>query len=351
MPLYSFEGLVPRISESAYIAPTAVIIGDVIIGKRCYVGFGVTLRGDWGTIDIGDETAVEEDVFVHARPKDVTRIGNSVTLGHGCIIHNATIEDGATIGMNAVVSDFSTVGARSIVGEMSLVRRSQTIPPGKIVLGSPAKEVGDVDDDRLEKHRRAKDLYANLADRCNRGAIARIPEPWAAEGGVTMAPIGVIRTPFVEAKGTPIQGALGDRKQGDVALFPWFREGLKDLDGMSHVVLIYAFDRADPAKLSVTPYLDNQERGIFATRSPTRPNPIGMTVVRLDEVDDATLRVTGVDMLDETPLLDIKPYVPAFDNYDEVKTGWFSKHLGGIKREETEVLADDRFHRQSKAKS
>jgi phenylacetic acid degradation protein len=148
MPIYSFEGRQPRIADSAYVSPTAQIIGHVVIGARCYVGHGAILRGDYGSIEIGDETAIEEGVIIHARPDDWTRIGKRVTLGHGAMVHNAVIRDGAVIGMRAVVSDFSEVGEGAIVGEMSLVKNKQTVPARKVAVGVPVTVIGDVS----EKH-------------------------------------------------------------------------------------------------------------------------------------------------------------------------------------------------------
>ena len=161
-----------------------------------------------------------------------------------------------------------------------------------------------------------------------------------------MFPIGTINTPFARAEGTPIQGALSDGVEGEVVLNAAFEAGLDDLTGFSHLVLIYLFDRMDGFELKVKPYLDDQKRGIFATRSPKRPNPIGMTVVRLLNVDGCRLKVSGVDMLDGTPLLDIKPSVPLFDNHEAYRCGWFEPHIERLKKERYVPVADDRFHKK-----
>jgi len=174
MTIYSFEGAQPDIATSAYVSPTAQVIGHVTIGERCYVGHGAILRGDYGSIEIGDETAVEEAVIVHARPADWTRIGKRVTIGHGAMIHNATIRDGAVIGMRAVVSDFSEVGEGAIIGEMGLVRNGQQVPPRKVALGVPVKIVGDVDERHGDMTRWAKELYVDLAARYLAGAMVAI---------------------------------------------------------------------------------------------------------------------------------------------------------------------------------
>jgi carbonic anhydrase/acetyltransferase-like protein (isoleucine patch superfamily) len=141
------------------------------------VGHGAILRGDYGAIEVGDETAIEEGVIVHARPDDRTRIGSRVTLGHGAMVHNATIEDGAVIGMRAVVSDFSVVGEGAIVGEMGLVRNSQKIPPRKVAVGVPVKVISDVDERHSMMTKTAKALYVEMARRYKEGGLVEIEPP------------------------------------------------------------------------------------------------------------------------------------------------------------------------------
>jgi tRNA-Thr(GGU) m(6)t(6)A37 methyltransferase TsaA len=138
-------------------------------------------------------------------------------------------------------------------------------------------------------------------------------------------PIGIIHTPFQEAAGTPIQTSRARGARGTVHVFEKYRAGLKDLEGFDRVWLIYRFHRMAKVRLTVVPYLDTEERGIFATRAPVRPNAIGISAVRLLRVKGATLEVADVDMLDGTPLLDIKPYVPEFDRHAVKKTGWFGR--------------------------
>jgi tRNA-Thr(GGU) m(6)t(6)A37 methyltransferase TsaA len=142
---------------------------------------------------------------------------------------------------------------------------------------------------------------------------------------LTCRPIGVIHTPYREPRGTPIQptGALG--VEGTVEVFPEYAQGLKDLDGFSHVILLYHFHLSGGCSLTVRPYMDKEVRGVFATRFPGRPNPIGLSVVRLKGVDGRVLRITDVDIVDGTPLLDIKPYVPAFDHREDVSIGWLTE--------------------------
>ena len=124
-----------------------------------------------------------------------------------------------------------------------------------------------------------------------------------------MRPIGEIHTPFIDKRDTPIQ-ASRSAATGQVEVYPAYVNGLRDLDGFSHIILLYAFHRSADYALSVTPFLDDRERGLFATRYPARPNPIGLSIVRLLAVHDHLLDIEGADMLDGTPLLDIKPYVP-----------------------------------------
>jgi len=138
-----------------------------------------------------------------------------------------------------------------------------------------------------------------------------------------LRPIGEIHTPFSDKRDTPIQ-ASRSAATGQVEVYPAYVDGLRDLDGFSHIILIYAFHRSDDYALSVTPFLDDQERGLFATRYPERPNPIGLSIVRLLTVHDNLIDIEGADMLDGTPLLDIKPYVPEFDVRTDVRTGWYA---------------------------
>ena len=154
-----------------------------------------------------------------------------------------------------------------------------------------------------------------------------------------ISPIGVIQTPFEKPAGTPIQPPGAEGIRGRVEVYPPYRDGLADVEGFSHIYLIYWFHRAGAATLRVTPFLDAQQRGVFATRSPARPNPIGLSVVRLLRVEDGFLAVEGVDMLDGTPLLDIKPYVPSFDHRPEARTGWLEQNH----HRAAEVRADGRF--------
>lgn len=152
-------------------------------------------------------------------------------------------------------------------------------------------------------------------------------------------PIGVIHTPFTEREGMPIQPAGAVGVKGTVELFEDFHPGLKDLDGFSHIILLYHFHRSHSFNLHLVPFMDSELRGLFATRAPKRPNAIGLSVVQLDRIKDGVLHIQNVDILDGTPLLDIKPYVPEFDAQVEVRTGWLEKAREIVSRRKS----DDRF--------
>jgi len=156
-------------------------------------------------------------------------------------------------------------------------------------------------------------------------------------------PIGMIRTPFVERSGTPIQPVSSADSVGRIELKPDYLEGLRDLEGFSHIILLYHFHRSIGFNLSVVPFLDNEPRGLFSTRAPKRPNAIGLSIVRLISVENTTLHIRDVDMLDNTPLLDIKPYVPQLNPTGVESIGWFTKALDRI----SQTRADERFGGQN----
>lgn len=139
---------------------------------------------------------------------------------------------------------------------------------------------------------------------------------------ITYKPIGTIYSEHQEAKKTPIQPIYAEQCKGRVEVLPEFAEGLSDLDAFSHIYLIYHLDRAGEPALKVKPFLQDVERGIFSTRFPRRPNAIGMSIVRLVSVDGNVLEVEGIDVLDGTPLLDIKPYTTRFDHIATDRNGW-----------------------------
>ncbi|MEJ2635591.1 MAG: tRNA (N6-threonylcarbamoyladenosine(37)-N6)-methyltransferase TrmO, partial [Calditrichia bacterium] len=155
-------------------------------------------------------------------------------------------------------------------------------------------------------------------------------------------PIGIINTPFKEPAGTPIQPAAGKGVKGTVFVFPEYREGLRDLEGFSHIILLYHFHMNHKEMLMVTPYLDSRLRGVFATRAPVRPNHIGLSVVRLMAIEEGVLHIQDLDMVDGTPLLDIKPYVPEFDHRGNIRIGWLEKNVPRL----PDTKSDDRFKKE-----
>jgi len=144
---------------------------------------------------------------------------------------------------------------------------------------------------------------------------------------VVFNPIGSISTPYKHQSKIPIQARFGDNVEGTCVLLSKYEEGLRDLDGFSHAILIYHFHKARETKLFGKPFLEDSSHGIFAIRSPNRPNKVGFSVVKIKHIVKNKLVFTGVDMLDETPLLDIKPYVQYFDSRENVNSGWVDKHF------------------------
>jgi tRNA-Thr(GGU) m(6)t(6)A37 methyltransferase TsaA len=142
---------------------------------------------------------------------------------------------------------------------------------------------------------------------------------------IEYTPIGKVRTPFKDLKGIPNQPSNSKGVNGIVEVYSDFQEGLRDLDGFSHIILLCHFHKISEYKLTVTPSEETVVRGLFATRSPRRPNPIGLSVVQLDHVQDNQLMISDLDILDGTPVIDIKPYFREFDSSKEIKTGWMLK--------------------------
>jgi tRNA-Thr(GGU) m(6)t(6)A37 methyltransferase TsaA len=147
---------------------------------------------------------------------------------------------------------------------------------------------------------------------------------------ICLHPIGEIRTPFQNLEDMPIQPAGATLTKGRVIVAPEFSDGLEDIEGFSHLILIYQFHRSRGFQLKVKPFLDDRQRGLFATRAPRRPNPIGFSVVALLRREGNVLHVRGIDVVDRTPLLDIKPYVPGFDAPQAVRVGWLEGKTGDL---------------------
>jgi len=152
-------------------------------------------------------------------------------------------------------------------------------------------------------------------------------------------PIGIIYSPFTELSGMPIQPAGAAGVEGTVEVFPEYNDGLKDLEGFSHVIMLYHFHQSKGFNLHVVPFMDSIPRGVFATRAPKRPNPIGLSVIKLQKIQGNILYVENVDIVDGTPLLDIKPYVPEFDKQTEVRVGWLEE----ARKEVSKRKSDRRF--------
>lgn len=163
--LYEFDGKRPRAGNTSYVSDIARVIGDVVIGDRCYIGHGAILRGDYGRIEIGDGTAVEEGVIIHAPPNDTCSIGKKVTLGHGAIVHGRRIGDYAVIGMGAVISIRAEVGEWTIVGEGGVVKLQQVIPSRVVAVGNPVKIIRNIAERDMEFWSRGKQIYIDLAEK------------------------------------------------------------------------------------------------------------------------------------------------------------------------------------------
>lgn len=142
---------------------------------------------------------------------------------------------------------------------------------------------------------------------------------------IVVHPIGIVHSPYMDSKGTPIQGVFADRQEAWVELQEKYVPGLKDLDGFSHAILLYHFHKSDREEIRGKPYLENEEHGIFAIRSPHRPNHLGLSVVKIARIEGGRLYFTEVDVLDGTPVLDIKPYVKQFDCRGDATSGWIEK--------------------------
>ncbi len=183
--LYAFDGKKPVAGSGTYVSETAIVIGDVRMGNDCYIGHGAILRGDYGTIEVGDGTAVEEGVIVHAPPGDSCIIGKMVTVGHGAIVHAKAIGDRVTIGMGAILSIRSEVGSGSIVGEGTIVKQMQKIPGSIVAAGNPARKIRETTQKEKEHQDWAVQLYIDLAHKyLEQGMkmIATIPAPEHEKG-------------------------------------------------------------------------------------------------------------------------------------------------------------------------
>lgn len=169
----------------------------------------------------------------------------------------------------------------------------------------------------------------------NSGQNARVH----SEMKIEYTPIGLIRTPFKDVKSMPIQPPAAKNVKGWVEVWPEYSAGLKDLEGFSHIILLYHFHLSKGFSLQVKPFLDDCLRGVFATRAPKRPNPIGLSVVRLLHITGNIIWIEGVDIVDQTPLLDIKPFIPEFDAPRAGRIGWLTGRVGRVYK----THSDSRF--------
>lgn len=160
--IYAFKGFIPVVDPTSFVHPQAVVTGNVIIGKHCYIGPGAALRGDWGGIVLADGCNVQENCTIHMFPGVTVRLEAGAHIGHGAIIHGATIGANAMVGMNAVVMDDVQVGAGSIIGALSFVKAATVLPPRSLVVGNPARIIGEVSDDMLDWKTKGTRLYQLL---------------------------------------------------------------------------------------------------------------------------------------------------------------------------------------------
>jgi carbonic anhydrase/acetyltransferase-like protein (isoleucine patch superfamily) len=177
MATYSFEGFIPVVDPSSYIHDTASVIGDVIIGKNCYVGPGAVIRGDWGRIIIEDGCNVQENCVVHMFPgKDIT-FESGAHIGHGAVVHGATLKSNCLIGMNAVVMDGAIVGKNSIVGALSFVKAEEIIPDNHLYAGNPGRIIKEISADMIAWKTEGTALYQSLPALCHASLLPVAPLP------------------------------------------------------------------------------------------------------------------------------------------------------------------------------
>ena len=154
---------------------------------------------------------------------------------------------------------------------------------------------------------------------------------------IKYSPIGIIHSPFKEIEGMPIQPCAAKGVRGSVEIKHEYVNGLNDINGFSHIILLYHFHISKGYLLEIVPFLDDRPKGVFATRAPKRPNPIGLSIVKLIKVEDNILHIEDVDIIDNTPLLDIKPYVSVFDAPDQAEMGWYSKAKYNVRNKKSDL--------------
>ncbi len=171
MPIYEFEGKRPRIDATAFIYPEASIIGDVVIGKGCYIGPGARLRGDWGTIVVEPYSNVQENCVIHSAPDITTMLAERSHIGHGAILHGPVLEEHVVVGMGSIIMDDVKIGAGSCIGAGALVTAKTIVPPGRLFIGVPARDAGEIDLEMEKYLEYATRVYIELPPRCLKGLV------------------------------------------------------------------------------------------------------------------------------------------------------------------------------------
>ena len=171
MPIYAFENKKPRIDDSAFIHPQAVIIGDVTIGPRCFIGPGAVLRGDFGAIEVGANTSIQDNAVVHVNENTLAKIGQGCIIAHSAILHHPSIGAGVMVGMNSVILHASEIGDECMVASLSLLREGSVFPPRKLIAGNPARAVKDLGPGMIDRVKRGAHLYAQLSERYQKGLV------------------------------------------------------------------------------------------------------------------------------------------------------------------------------------
>ncbi len=183
--IYEFEGFIPVVHESAFVHPQAVVTGNVIIGRDVYIGPGAAIRGDWGGIVIEDGCNVQENCTIHMFPGITVRLQESAHIGHGAIIHGASIGRNVLVGMNAVIMDEVEIGDECIIGALSFVKAGEKIPPRSLVVGNPAKIIREVSDEMMAWKTQGTRIYQALPQQCRESLrpcepLREVPENRAA---------------------------------------------------------------------------------------------------------------------------------------------------------------------------
>lgn len=169
MGIYEFEGNKPSIGEGSFIHPEATIIGNVTLGEGCYVGAGARIRGDWGKIIIGHESNIQENCVIHVGVEETAQLGVRSHIGHGAILHSTTLGEHVFVGMGSIIMTGTEIGEGCCIGAGALVTENKVIPPHKLVVGMPAKIIGEVSETMKKTLEEGTDYYIGLSPRCKKG--------------------------------------------------------------------------------------------------------------------------------------------------------------------------------------